>query len=276
MSTKIFHYIFAACLSCGAAAALTSCQDKDYDVEAMKLQAPDVTQISGQLTGDDYVITWPAQQADMLITIYRNGTLSSSERVSGTTFTQKNVPTNVPFEYVFKLTDGTNFSKGVVTTFVREGATSISGVQMSQVDKTGGYDARVEWNRADDATSIRFTATNGTRNISENLAGTATSYTIPDVETGDTWTVSLVASNDKGTSLTSTASLRIGKTAIGFLSIYDTPEQLVAEGDDDEASAWLWLHEQYPTAQFVPSPRSPRPTSSTPTACSSGCATWRT
>lgn len=252
MSTKIFHYIFAACLSCGAAAALTSCQDKDYDVEAMKLQAPDVTQISGQLSGDDYVITWPAQQADMLITIYRNGTLSSSERVSGTTFTQKNVPTNVPFEYVFKLTDGTNFSKGVVTTFVREGATSISGVQMSQVDKTGGYDARVEWNRADDATSIRFTATNGTRNISENLAGTATSYTIPDVQTGDTWNVTLVASNDKGTSLTSTASLRIGKTAIGFLSIYDTPEQLVAEGDDDEASAWLWLHEQYPTAQFVP------------------------
>ena len=25
-----------------------------------------------------------------------------------------------------------------------------------------------------------------------------------------------------------------------------------SDGDDDEASAWLWLHETYPTAQFVP------------------------
>lgn len=25
----------------------------------------------------------------------------------------------------------------------------------------------------------------------------------------------------------------------------------MAEGDDDEACAWLWLHEQYPTAQFI-------------------------
>ena len=88
--------------------------------------------------------------------------------------------------------------------------------------------------------------------INETLSGSATSYTISDVETGDTWVVTLVAANEKGTSLSTSSSLRIGKTAIGFLSIYETPEQLVADGDDDEASAWLWLHETYPTAQFVP------------------------
>ncbi len=230
---------------------LSSCQDKDYERESMKLQAPDVSQINGQLQGDDYILSWPAQSAQMQVTIYRNGTLSASETVSGSSYTHKNVPTNVPFEYVFKLTDGTNFSNGVVKNYTRDGATSISGVQMSQVEKAGGYDALVEWDKAADASSIIFTASNGKQTINETLAGTATSYIINNVETGDTWEVTLTAKNDKGTSLATRSSLRIGKTAIGFLSIYATPEELIANGDDDEASAWLWLHETYPTAQYV-------------------------
>jgi hypothetical protein len=233
------------------ALVLTACQDKDIDREAMKLSAPDASQITGQLSGDDYILNWPAQNGQMIVTIYRNGTLSSSETVSGNSYTQKNVPTNVPFEYVFKVTDGTNISSGVVKTFMREGATSISGVQMSQVDKAGGYDALVEWNKAADASSIKFTATNGKRTINETLSGSATTYLINDVETGDTWNVTLVAVNEKGTSLSTSSSLRIGKTAIGFLSVYATPEELIANGDDDEASAWLWLHEIYPTAQYL-------------------------
>ena len=233
------------------ALVLTACQDKDIDREAMKLSAPDASQITGQLSGDDYILNWPAQNGQMIVTIYRNGTLSSSETVSGNSYTQKNVPTNVPFEYVFKVTDGTNISSGVVKTYTREGATSISGVQMSQVDKAGGYDALVEWNKAADASNIKFTATNGKRTISETLSGSATSYLINDVETGDTWNVTLVAVNEKGTSLSTSSSLRIGKTAIGFLSVYTTPEELIANGDDDEASAWLWLHETYPTAQYL-------------------------
>ncbi|MBO4658150.1 MAG: DUF4960 domain-containing protein [Prevotella sp.] len=231
---------------------LTACQDKDIDRDSMILPAPDVSQITGSLNGDDYTWTWPAQAASqMQVTIYRNGTLSASEIVSGTSYTQKDMPTNVPFEYVFKLTDGTNFSTGVVKSYLREGATSISGVQMRQIDKAGGYDALVEWNKATDATSIKFTATNGKQTINETLAGTATSYTISNVQTGDTWEVTLVAQNEKGTSLSTKSSLRIGKTAIGFLSVYATPDELIANGDDDEASAWLWLHETYPTAQYV-------------------------
>ena len=253
MITKNILKTTAACLlCCNIVAALTSCQDKDIEREAMILQAPDASQISGQLSGDDYVLTWPSQNADMLVSIYRNGTLSSSERVSGNSYTHKDVPTNVPFEYVFKLSDGQNLSKGVIKSYIREGATSISGVQMSQVDKAGGYDALVEWNKAADATSIKFYATNSKQTINETLSGAATSYTIPDVKTGDTWEVTLTAVNDKGAALATRSSLRIGKTAIGFLSIYATPEELVANGDDDEASAWLWLHETYPTAQFVP------------------------
>ena len=52
-----------------------SCQDKDIDRETIKLQAPDVSQINGQLSGDDYILSWPDQSADMLVTIYSNGTL---------------------------------------------------------------------------------------------------------------------------------------------------------------------------------------------------------
>ena len=249
---KIYQFLTAGFLCCIMVAAFTSCQDKDIEREAMALKAPDASQITGQLNGDDYTWSWPAQQANMQVAIYRNGTLFSNETVSGNSYTHKQVPTNVPFEYVFKLSDGQNLSTGVIKSYTREGATSISGVQMSQLDKPGGYDALVEWNKAADATSIKFTATNGKRTINETLSGSQTSYTIPDVETGDTWSVTLVAVNDKGTSLSTSSSLRIGKTAIGFLSIYDTPEKLVADGDDDEASAWLWLHENYPTAQFVP------------------------
>ena len=256
MKKNILKYVvfLATALPLGGVVGglLSSCQDKDYEREAMHLQAPDVNQINGQLQGDDYILTWPAQSANMQVAIYRNGTLSSSETVSGSTFTHKNVPTNVPFEYVFKLTDGENYSNGVVKSYMREGATSISGVMMSQIEKAGGYDALVEWNKADDASSIQFVATNGKQTINENLPGSATSYTIKDVQTGDIWNVTLVAKNDKGTSLSTTSSLRIGKTAIGFLSVYATPAELVANGDDDEASAWLWLHENYPTAQFVP------------------------
>ena len=230
---------------------LTACQDKDIDREAMKLSATAATQITGSLTGDDYTWTWPSQNSQMRVTVYRNGTLSSSETVSGNSFIHKNVPTNVPFEYVFKVTDGSNVSNGVIKNYTREGATSISGVQMSQIDKTGGYDAIVVWNKTADASNILFTATNGKRTINETLSGSATSYIISDVETGDTWDVTLVAKNDKGTSLSTKSSLRIGKTAIGFLSVYATPEELIEKGDDDEASAWLWLHDTYPTAQYL-------------------------
>jgi len=230
---------------------LTACQDKDIDRDAMALMAPDASQIVGSLSGDDYTWTWPAQNGNMQVSVYRNGTLSSIETVSGNSYTQKNVPTNVPFEYVFKVTDGTNLSLGVIKNYLREGATSISGIQMSQVDKPNGYDALVQWDKAADASSIKLMATNGTRTINETLQGSATSYTITDVKTGDTWEVVLTAVNEKGTALSSRSSLRIGKTAIGFLSVYSTPEELVENGDDDEASAWLWLQETYPTAKFV-------------------------
>ncbi len=90
------------------ACVITSCQDNDFDRSAMIVATPDAANINGQLQGDDYVWSWPQQSADlsMNVTVYRNGTLSSSETVSGTSFAHKNIPTNESYEYVFKLTDG--------------------------------------------------------------------------------------------------------------------------------------------------------------------------
>ena len=233
-------------------ALAASCQKKSIERVAPVLKAPDASQITGSLEGDDYVWSWPAQEAKMRVVTYRNGTISSDETTEGTSYTHKNVPTNVPFEYVFKLTDGKNVSSGVVKQYTRPGASSISGVTMSQLDKVGGYDAKVEWEAAKDATSIELKASNGSKNITENLDGKATSYIIENVVDGEVWSVSLVAINADGRALASTSSLKIGKTAIGFLSVYANADALVADGDDDEASAWLWVHETYPTATFVP------------------------
>ncbi len=87
--------------------------------------------------------------------------------------------------------------------------------------------------------------------MSKTLPGSATSYTIENVVDGEEWNVTIIASNSEGKSLPSSGSLKIGKTAIGFLSEYATEDELIANGDDDEACAWLWLKAEYPAAQYV-------------------------
>lgn len=235
------------------ALCLASCQEKEYEKVATKLKALPAEDITGELIGDNYVWTWPALEKGlkMQVTTYTDGTKGGSQTVDDNSYTQTQVNTNIEYQYVFKITDGSNYSTGVVKSYMRKGAAQIKGISMAQVDKAGGYDAIVEWNAATDATSIRLTATNGDRTIDETLNGSTTSYLIEDVRVDDTWNVSLVAVNEKGTSLSSSISLKIGKTAIGFLSVYSTPEELLSKGDDDEASAWLWLINEYPTAQYL-------------------------
>lgn len=231
---------------------LGSCQDKDYDIAAPVLSPVDADMISGELTGDDYVWSWTKpEDLMMMVSIYNGSTFIGSETVKGNTYTHSNIDTNIEYTYVFKLTDGTNLSEGVVKRYLRPGASKMTGLSMAQIEKTGGYDARIVWDKNETAGSIILSATNGADEISETLPGDAVEYTIENVVYGDEWTVTLIADNSEGKSLPVSTSLKIGKTAIGFLSVYPTPEELVADGDDDEASAWLWLHEEYPTAQFV-------------------------
>lgn len=244
--------IYRTALLLGLTVAAASCQNNDIEVADPIVAPLDASLLTGELNGDDYVWTWPAQGGlAMRVNVLNGSTLVMDETTNGTTFTHPSVDTNIEYTYVFKLTDGTNQSAGVVKRYTRPGASKVSGLTMSQLDKAGGYDALVEWNRNESAASLRLTATNGTKTLTEVLPGTATSYTISDVLYGEEWNVSLVAENAEGPSMKVSTALKIGKTAIGFLSVYRTPEELIANGDDDEASAWLWLHEEYPTAQYL-------------------------
>lgn len=235
------------------ASTFVACQDKDYESFPVAMQPINQNDVQASLQGDDYVITWGALKdgQKMQVSRYIGNTLSSNEVVEGTQYIHKDVETNVPYTYVLKATDGTNLSTGVVLYFTREGATRISGLSMSQVDKANGYDAKVEWAVCPDASSIKVIATNGSRTINETVSGNATSFVIPDVQTEEEWTVTVVAVNEKGSSLSTSTSLKIGKTLIGFLSVYATEDELIANGDDDEASAWLWTKSEYPTARYV-------------------------
>ncbi len=246
---KFYNLLLVAVMTLGA----VSCQDKDYEVAAPIIAPISPTAITGTLQGDNYVWSWNGTDGkSMLVNVYNDGTLAMSETVAGNSFTHTNVETNVPYTYVFKLTDGTNLSAGVVKQFTRPGASKMTGVAMAQIEKAGGYDAKVTWNANTSATSVEFKATNGSsRTITETLPASATEYLITNVIYGEEWNVTLTASNAEGKSLPVTTSLKIGKTAIGYLSIYPTPAELLSEGDDDEASAWLWLQEEYPTAQYV-------------------------
>lgn len=234
---------------------LASCQNDDIDIAAPALAPVSPEQISGALQGDDYVWSFSAlpQGAKMNVSTYVNNTLAASETVAGTQWVHRSVDTNVPYTYVFKLTDGANFSSGVVKEYMRPGSSAMTGLAMRQAEREGGgYDVVVEWNANPDASTVSFAATNGSRAIAQTLPQGATTYTIPSVDYGEEWSVTLRGVNDQGQSLPTASSLKIGKTAVAFLSAYDTPEELLARGDDDEASAWLWTHATYPGAAFVP------------------------
>lgn len=230
----------------------TACQDKDIEVAPAAIAPMSASAITGELVGNDYIWSWTAPQGcSMQVTVYNGPAIVGSEIISGNQYVHANIDTNIDYTYVFKLTDGTNFSEGVVKTFTRKGASRVAGFNLAQTDRQGGYDVAISWDRNESATSYELTATNGTRNIKETLAADAVSYTIPNVNYGEEWNVTITAVNAEGPSVPTSAALRIGKTAIGFLGLYATPEELVANGDDDEASAWLWLHANYPSAQYL-------------------------
>lgn len=237
---------------CAIAMAAASCQEKDVEIAAPQLEAPAPGEITGQLVDNDYVWTWPATDATpMQVTVYTGPNMFARETVDGNSYTHTNIDTNIEYTYVFKRTNGQAYSPGVVKTYTRPGADRVTGIMMRQIDRAGGYDATVEWTNPANAVSVALTATNGSRTENATFTSAETSYTIPSVNYGEEWTVTLTASSDEGTSLPASASLRIGKTAVGFLSEYPTPDDLIANGDDDEASAWLWFHNEYPTGSYI-------------------------
>ena len=246
---KAFSFVLCAASLFG----MVACQDKDYDVMAPILAPVSADAIKGELAGDAYIWTWtPSDGKDMQVTVLRDGQTVATATSSDGQYRHENIETKVDYTYVFKVTDGTNLSSGVVKYYTRPGADAVSGITLTQVEKgAGSYDALVEWTPSADATQQVFTAKAGNRTVTETLPAATASYVIPNVTEGEEWNVEIVASNAEGKSLPSFGSLKIGKTAVGFLSEYPTEADLLANGDDDEASAWLWLKSEYPAAAYV-------------------------
>lgn len=246
---KIYKYIVLSL----AAMAFAGCQNKDIEIVAPILAPLSESAISGSLQGDNYVWTWTPQGShSTLVEVRNNNLIVQSEVVDGNSFTHYNIDTNIPYTYIFKVTDGTNLSTGVVCNYTRPGAYKIGGISMAQMDNAdGSYSIKVSWDSSSNAEKLNLTATSGSRQVTEQLPASATEYVISNVADGEEWIVAIIAENGEGTSLPVSSSLTIGKTAMGFLSVYPDVETLLAEGDDDEASAWLWMNAEYPSAKYI-------------------------
>ena len=239
--------------------ALTSCQDRDLPGSGeMQIASPDVTQITGTPTGDnnyDYTLTWPQsnQGATMQVAVYKNGSqMQALTPCTGNTFTLRNLETNQLYEFLFKYATDDALSNGVMTSYTRPGATAAADVKMEQIDITDDqHDLQVTWKASPDATSYLLTLVNGdgSRTVSETVTGT--SYLLKDVAMKERWEATVIAQNAEGRALPVQASAKIGGKIPAFLSEYATPDELIANGDDDEASAWLWFAENYPKGEYV-------------------------
>ncbi len=256
MITKIFKSLFAGLT---LSVALTSCQDRDLPGSGqMQLPTPDASQITGALTGDngyDYTLTWPqgTQGAVMNVAVYKNGTqMQALTPTNGNSFTLKNLETNQLYEFLFKYASGDALSNGVMINYTRRGATAPAELKMTQVDiNDDEHDLEVTWTASPDATSYILKLVNNDGSKEVNTTVTGTSYTLKGVVMKESWEATLIAQNDEGRALPIQASAKIGGKLPGFLSEYATPEELLASGDDDEASAWLWFHENYPKGEYV-------------------------
>ena len=253
---KIFNKIGAALLG---VLLLASCQDRDLPgAGAMQLPTPDVNMIQGAASGDnsyDYTITWPAAGNDavMQVAVFKNGTqMQALTPCPANTFTLRNLETNQKYEFLFKYAKGDVLSNGVMTSYTRLGATAPAELKMEQIDISDDqHNLKVTWSKVDDATSYILTLVNGdaSRSITETVTGTE--YTLENVAMKERWKATIIAQNAEGKALPVEASAKIGGKIPGFLSEYATPEELVANGDDDEASAWLWFQANYPKGEYI-------------------------
>ena len=244
---------------CAFCVTLAACQDRDLPgAGAMQVASPDVSTITGTPSGEngyDYTLSWPASPtgAVMSVAVFKNGTQQQAlTPCPSGTFTLKNLETNQLYEFLLKYITDEATSKGVMTSYTRPGATAPANLKMTQIDISDDeHNLEVSWDAAEDATSYILTLVNGdgSKKINETVTGTA--YLLKDVQMKERWEATLIAQNSEGKALPIIASTKIGGKIPAFLSEYATPEELVANGDDDEASAWLWFHENYPKGEYV-------------------------
>ena len=254
LNFKLFNFYIAV-----AALLLTACQDRDLPGSGeMLLTSPDAASITGALSGEnnyDYTLTWPQspQGATMQVAVYKNGTQQQAlTPCAGNSFTLKNLETNQLYEFLFKYADGDALSNGVMTSYTRKGATAPAEVKMDQVDISDDvHNLQISWSASADATSYILKVMKNSTEEVVNTTVNGTSYLLEGVQMKDRFEATLIAQNSDGKALPIMGSAKIGGKIPAFLSEYATPEELIANGDDDEASAWLWFRENYPKGEYV-------------------------
>lgn len=252
---SIYSIICAICVVCG----FTACQDRDLPGSGqMQLTSPEVTQIIGTPSGDnnyDYTLTWPASNngATMQVAVFKNGSqIQGFVPCPGNSFTLKNLETNQLYEFLFKYATEEALSRGVITGYTRPGATAAGNVKMEQIDiDDDHHNLRITWTASPDATSYILKLTNNTGSKTIDVTVSEPSYLLEDVQMKESWDATVIAQNEQGRALPVNASAKIGGKIPAFLSEYATPDELLANGDDDEASAWLWFQATYPKGEYV-------------------------
>ena len=267
MKRTKFLIVYAA-LTTGAI-GLTGCSDETKDVIVRAEQLTMDNFSTGYITAveKDRGVTWKwdllPENMQMDITVLRENLPYTHELTRATSIEQKDMETNVRYDYLFRLYDGTRYSDAILKTYTRQGATILTGLTVCQQEGADGYEALLTWDMPFDATQILLEGVAGSKTISETLDGKTDHHLVKGIAEGDEWTFTLTARNDKGDALPVTTTLKAGRQKAAFLSYYPTPDQLVARGDDDEASAWLWFHETYPHGRRPGRPASnllyPRP-----------------
>lgn len=246
---------------------LTFCScTKDGDDIYVEVDAPTLTidQMRSDLItvtpdGNDVVFEWPHLEEGIMmdVKVLKDGMMWSEETLGNnvTSFVQKNLETKAKYAYLFRVTDGTRYSDGVWKTYTRPGAAAVTGLAVCQKEGASGYEAVLSWNPMtgidEVPTVVEVAWTNGNETKTEEVDAHQNQMTFTGLQEGQTWEFTVTARNEEGSALPETTTLKVGKTAVAFVSFYPTPDELVANGDDDEASAWLWFHEQYPNSRFL-------------------------
>lgn len=248
-------------IAAGALLLLGSCTEdgdtiyREVDAPTLTLEAMRSDLIEITPDGTDVTFSWPmpAEGLSLAVEVVKDGKVVAGETYPRevTSFVQHNVEANIPYSYIFRITDGEAFSDGVIKTYTRAGATTPTELAASQREGESGYEAVVTWAPLTDAKELTLVIAKGGSEETVTLEGTATEHVVKSVAEGDELNFTLTASNDEGVSLAATTSLKVGKTAVAFLSYYATPEELIANGDDDEAAAWMWFHAEYPGSRYL-------------------------
>ena len=252
---SIYSFICAICVICG----FTACQDKDLPGSGeMQIASPEASSITGALSGEnnyDYTLTWPASNngAVMSVAVYKNGTQQQAlTPCPSGSFTLKNLETNQLYEFLFKYSNAEAISKGVMTSYTRLGATTPSEVKMEQIDVNDDvHNLQITWAASSDATSYILKVVKNSKDVVVNTTVSGNSYLLENVQMKDRFEATVIAQNNDGKALPVEASAKIGGKIPAFLSDYATPEELIANGDDDEASAWLWFQANYPKGEYI-------------------------